>query len=92
VRRIKAKKIGIGKGQHWEWELPKDGKDGPENASSPDLAAFEEDTETKTVNSTTSPKAAKDGNMAAFAGKAGNLHGELANPDGLPLTDDAIEV
>lgn len=27
ITGVKAKKVGIGAGQHWEWELPKDAKD-----------------------------------------------------------------
>jgi hypothetical protein len=89
--RIKAKKIGIGKGQHWEWELPKPANGDPKAAINSDLAAFEENAETKPVNSNGSPKIAKDGNMAAFAGQDGSLRAEPGESDGLPLADDAVE-
>jgi len=79
---IKSQKEGIGDGQHWEWVFPKVVNEPPKFANNQDLAAFGKDIETKPVNSDGSPKAAKDGSMAALASEDGNLAHTLKLVDG----------
>lgn len=80
IMGIKAKKVGIGAGQHWEWELPpKDAtKSATKDANTSNLAFFEQNTETKPFNSNGSPKDAKVTDMASFEGGDGILR---SSPD-----------
>lgn len=85
-------------GGGWEWVLPNDAKaarNATKNANYQDLAAFEQDLETKRFNSSISPKNAKVGNMAAFEGEDGSirLNSELSSSKSwtTPAPDEPVE-
>ena len=76
---IKAKRQGFGAGSTWVWELPpKSANDGilrPKNANPEKLTSFEQNTDSRPIESTSSPKSAKSGNLAMFEPGDGNLRG-----------------
>jgi hypothetical protein len=76
ISGVQTQKRGFGEGQHWERKLPKVANDVTKGANYSDLASFEQIHETKPFSSNGSPKDAKNGNMASFAGRNGSLRGE----------------
>jgi len=77
ITGTKARRQGFGAGSTWVWELaPKSANDGilrPKNANPEKLASFEQGTDSKPIESTSSPKSAKSGNLAMFDPGDGNL-------------------
>jgi len=57
---IKAERQGFGPGSTWVWKLP------PKMTNPRDLATFEQTTDSTSIESTSSPKMAKKGDMAIF--------------------------
>ena len=71
----------------WEWALPKDAKptkSATKIANNQNLTALGQRTETKSFNSTESPKIAKIENMAALGAKDGNLRKLAESPETKP--------
>jgi hypothetical protein len=68
---IKARRQGFGAGSTWVWELPpKSAKDGtirPKSANPEKLASFGQATDSKPIESTSSPKSASEKELAPFA-------------------------
>ena len=86
---IKAKRSGFGKDGKWEWVLPKIATPESEAANSQPLAALEQISETKPVNSTPSLKAATPEEMAALRRGNGNLSRDSTS--GLPFGESEPE-
>jgi Bifunctional DNA primase/polymerase, N-terminal/AAA domain/Primase C terminal 1 (PriCT-1) len=85
---VRAKKVGFGNGQYWEWGLPKEANRPAKSANNGNLASFEQPNETKPDISTSSPKNAKTQNMAPFTAEEGNLRGGPEAPPRTPFADD----
>jgi hypothetical protein len=79
----------MGEGQHWEWELPKSANAQSKSANNEDLAPFEQPTETKSDNSSTSAKGANGEELAPFGRDADNLRESTGTVPNLPFADDA---
>ncbi|MGD0125412.1 MAG: AAA family ATPase [Terriglobia bacterium] len=86
---VKSRKVGMGEGQHWEWELPKSANAQSKSANNEDLAPFEQPTETKSDNSSTSAKGANGEELAPFGRDADNLRESTGTVPNLPFADDA---
>jgi hypothetical protein len=68
---IKAKRQGFGAGSTWVWELP------PKSANPEKLASFEQSTDSRPIESTSSPKSANGKELGPFVTALARFEEEL---------------
>ena len=75
---IVAYRSGFGAGSAWVWKLPTKGAKPPmKDATTPDLASFEQTIDSTSIKSSTSPKSAKQEELATFAEKRSGIEEDL---------------